>query len=202
MLPVYRPHLRFGEGRPGPPGSACVKLWPIAWTVGRGGLSGFGNLEGSHAPKPKALDQAQRALCPAKVEDGARRPRPGAGPVGAVSCGGGGRGSEAACGLQPSPRHRERCTYVLLYPGWSRSWQMAAVIRTRMSICENFSWVGEGWGWSMATRAGRSPRSARPLGGKEGAEGRSPAGAPPPPAGAPADPPGARRARSCCTSSV
>lgn len=36
---------------------------------------------------------------------------------------------------------RKSQTYVLLYPGWSRSWQMAAVIRTKMSIWENFSWI-------------------------------------------------------------
>lgn len=131
-LPAYRRHPHFRGERPGPPGSACAEVQPAAWTVGRGGLLGFGNLEGSCVPRPKALDQA---------------------PVGAVSCGGGGRGSEApawgraVCGLQPSALHREMCTYVLLYPGWSRSWQMAAVIRTRMSIWENFSWVGEGEGW-------------------------------------------------------
>lgn len=38
------------------------------------------------------------------------------------------------------PRKKSQ-TYVLLYPGWSRSWQMAAVIRTKMSIWENFSWI-------------------------------------------------------------
>lgn len=35
---------------------------------------------------------------------------------------------------------------MLLYPGWSKSWQMAAVIRIKISIWENFSWIREG-GW-------------------------------------------------------
>lgn len=32
------------------------------------------------------------------------------------------------------------CAYVLLKPGWSRSWHTAAVMRIRMSTWVNFSW--------------------------------------------------------------
>lgn len=36
-------------------------------------------------------------------------------------------------------RESRRQTYVLLYPGWSKSWHTAAVMRIKMSIWENFS---------------------------------------------------------------
>lgn len=57
-----------------------------------------------------------------------------------------------------------------------------------MSICENFSWVGEGWGWSMG-HTGRTKPPQRPLsGGQGGRRGAVPGGSSPAPRGGPRGP--------------